>query len=639
MQIRILGPFEVSVGDQPLTIGGAKQRAVLAMLGLEANRAVTADRLIAGLWGEEPPASAAKMVQNYVWRLRGVLDGNGGAEIVTRGRAYELRIDRELVDVCRLERLVAEAARAAAAKRPVSAAREALALFRGDPLSDVADEPFAVAEIRRLEELRLTAAELAIAADLDAGRHLELVGEIDALLAQHPLRERLHAQRMLTLYRCGRQAEALEAYRYARSTLVGEIGVEPSAELRALQDAILRQDPSLDVEPAVDELPRALDSASAPPLVGSDDALRRLRSCWFRAAGGTGALVTVVGAYGIGKTRLAAELAGEVHREGAIVLHAAGTGAPEAVLAVLARAREARHRTLIVIDDADRTPADVRIAMRELGPALARVPVLVLACGLQAAALARVEPRESIVLEPLDAAGVRAIAGSYAPRGHDDAVPVGRLLAASGGVPRRVHEAAGEWARGEATRRVDAVADRTATGRAEARELEAELASSVVELQSARERADSAGRAADDGRAPMTCPYKGLATFDAADAEYFFGRERLVAELVARLVGAPLLAIVGPSGSGKSSVSGRACYRRSPAASSRAARTGPSRSSVPARSRDASCAARRDGSPASGTACWPSISSRSSSRHARTRPSGRSSSRRWSAPRAQGRSS
>ena len=153
------------------------------------------------------------MVQNYVWRLRRLLGDDGGSVILTRGRAYELRIDREQVDACRFERLVSEAARAAKAGEPGNTARAALALFRGEPLADVADEPFANPEIRRLEELRLTAAELAIDADLAAGRHQEVVGEIDGLLAENPLRERLHAQRMLALYRCGRQAEALEAYR------------------------------------------------------------------------------------------------------------------------------------------------------------------------------------------------------------------------------------------------------------------------------------------------------------------------------------------------------------------------------------------------------------------------------------------
>ena len=158
------------------------------------------------------------------------------------------------------------------------------------------------------------------------------------------------------------------------------------------------------------------------------------------------------------------------------------------------------------------------------------------------------------MLEPLDAASVRAIAGFYAPAGGGDAMPVETLLATSRGVARRVHEAAGEWARREATRRVEAVADRAAAGRSETRALEAELAGSVVELQSARERADLVARDADEVDAAVVCPYKGLATFDFEDAEYFFGRERLVAELVASLVGAPLLAVVGASGSGKSSV-------------------------------------------------------------------------------------
>ncbi len=214
VQIRVLGHLEASVDDHPVALGGAKQRAVLAMLGLEANRTVTrrpADRGAvgrgaAGERGEDGPELRLAPAQ--------ARSGDDGAEIVTHGRGYELRIDRELVDACRLERLVAEAARAAEAGEPgQTRARQALALFRGEPLADVADEPFAGAEIRRLEELRLTAAELAIDADLAAGRHQEVVAEIDALLAENPLRERLHAQRMLALYRCGRQAEALEAYR------------------------------------------------------------------------------------------------------------------------------------------------------------------------------------------------------------------------------------------------------------------------------------------------------------------------------------------------------------------------------------------------------------------------------------------
>ena len=548
MEIRVLGHLDASVEDRPLALGGAKQRAVLAMLVLDANRTVSAERLIEGLWGEEVPTSAPKMLQNYVWRLRGVLAADGGAaQIVTHGRGYELRVDPELVDVRRLERLVSEAGRNGG-----GAAREAVALFRGDPLADLADLPFAAAEIRRLEELRLTAVELALKADLAAGRHQEAIGEIEALLAQNPLRERLHALRMLALYRCGRQAEALEAYRHARSTLVGEIGVEPGPDLRRLHEAILRQDASLDVAPVVAELPRELDAASLPPLVGRDGELRRLQVRWHRAAEGAGALVALIGSYGTGKTRLAAALAGDAHREDAVVLYAAGTGAPEVALAAIAQVRDVRRPTLLVIDDADRAPAEVHAAVRELGRALAALPALVVATGQEAAALARLEPRDSVTLGPLDADAVRLIAGLYAPAGGSAAVPVETLLATSRGVARRVHDAAGEWARQEAARRVDAVADRAAAGRGEARALEAELAGTVVDLQSVRERAGRVTRdAADDER--VVCPYKGLATFDFGDADYFFGREQLVADLVARLVGATLLGVVGPSGSGKSS--------------------------------------------------------------------------------------
>src|SRR5215211_6087367 len=202
MQIRVLGHLEASVDDQPLALGGAKQRAVLAMLVLEANRTVSAERLIAGLWDQAPPPSAAKMLQTYVWRLRTVLGEDSGAAILTHGRGYELQVDPQVVDVCRLERLVSEAGRAGSGG---SAAHEAVALFRGDPLADLAEEPFAAAEIRRLEELRDAAAELALEADLAAGRHQEVIGEIMARLAENPLRERLHALRMLALYRCGRQ--------------------------------------------------------------------------------------------------------------------------------------------------------------------------------------------------------------------------------------------------------------------------------------------------------------------------------------------------------------------------------------------------------------------------------------------------
>jgi YVTN family beta-propeller protein len=257
MYVRLLGPIEASLDGRPVALGAPQQRAVLAMLALQVNRTVSLDLLIDGLWAEAPPQSAPKLVQLYVSQLRKLLAGDD-AEIVTRGRGYELRLDDECVDAARFERLVAEAAHTDGHSGTL--AREALALWRGAALADLADEPFAAAEVRRLEELRLRAAELAIDSALAAGRHREVIGELDALVAAHPLSEPLHVQRMLALYRSGRQAEALQAYRHARAVLVDQVGVEPGPELRGLHDAVLRQDRALDL--AVAEPARA---PRAPP--------------------------------------------------------------------------------------------------------------------------------------------------------------------------------------------------------------------------------------------------------------------------------------------------------------------------------------------------------------------------------------
>ena len=364
---------------------------------------MTADSLIEGVWGVQPPRSATKMLQHYVWRLRGLWPtsvlrssraaaGTSCASIPRRWTYSGSNGSCPNSDAPRLP----------GSLRPQRAKRWPCFAASRSPTWSMS---LAAAEIRRLVELRTTARELAIDADLAAGRHEQIVGEIESLLAENPLRERLYAQQMIALYRSGRQAEALEAYRNARRTLVEEIGIEPGPELRRLHDAILRQDPSLAVEPAAAELPAALATAATVPLSGRDGELRRLRARWQRAAAGSGALVTVVGAYGMGKTLLAASIAAEVHRDGAAVLYASGTGPPEAMLDAIARARDTQYPRLIVVDDADRAPADVHAALRVLAPALRDLAALVVATGQQTAKLARLEPQDSIVLEPLDADG------------------------------------------------------------------------------------------------------------------------------------------------------------------------------------------------------------------------------------------
>ena len=235
-----------------LPLGGAKQRAVLALLLLDANRVVPIDRLVDELWGERPPESAANMVQGYVSHLRKTLEpGRKRGEyelLVSQPPGYVLRVPAEQLDAERFVALTTDARRLLAAGEAGEAAarfREALALWRGPPLGDLAYESFAGPHAERLEELRLGALEDRIDAELALGGHDVLVGELRDLVSEHPLRERLRAQLMATLYRSGRQAEALEVYRDTRKVLRDELGIEPGPALRELERAILRQDPEL----------------------------------------------------------------------------------------------------------------------------------------------------------------------------------------------------------------------------------------------------------------------------------------------------------------------------------------------------------------------------------------------------------
>ena len=246
MEFFVLGPFEVRDDGRLLALGGGKQRAVLAVLLLHAGEVVSTERLIDALWGERPPASALNSVHIYVSQLRKAL---GDSRLVTRGRGYSLELESGHLDRERFERLLEEGRtqrRDGDPERAAETLRDALALWRGPALADLAYEPFAQTEIARLEELRLSAFEERIEADLEMGRHTHIVPELEALIREHPLRERPRAQLMLALYRSGRQADALEVYRDARRTLSVELGLEPGPRLRELEQAVLQQDPGLD---------------------------------------------------------------------------------------------------------------------------------------------------------------------------------------------------------------------------------------------------------------------------------------------------------------------------------------------------------------------------------------------------------
>ena len=269
MEFRILGPLEVLSDARPLDLGGRKQRTLLAVLLLEANRVVSVDRLIEVLWPDETPGTAPKALQVYISQLRKQL---GPERLQTKAPGYLLRIAEGELDLERVRRL-----------REEGRLLEALSLWRGPPLADFAYESFAQGEIVRLEELRLACLEERIEADLAGGRHGELVGELEALVREHPLRERPRTQLMLSLYRSGRQAEALEAYQSARATLVEELGIEPGKTLRELEQAILRQDPALELEapPGVPEEPQSAPAHRSPTPPGSGREVRKIVTVLF----------------------------------------------------------------------------------------------------------------------------------------------------------------------------------------------------------------------------------------------------------------------------------------------------------------------------------------------------------------------
>ncbi|HEX6725227.1 MAG TPA: AfsR/SARP family transcriptional regulator, partial [Gaiella sp.] len=239
---RLLGPLEADVDGREALLGGPKQRSTLALMLCHPGTVVPASRLLDGLWGDDPPATAANLVQGYVSGLRKAL---GRDAIETRGRGYVVHVTQGTLDLERFERLAHEGSQALERDDPARAAdtlSEALLLWRGPALADLADEPALAAVIARLEELRVLALERRLEAELALGHHADVVAELEGLVAEHPLRERPRGLLMTALYRSGRQAEALEAYRSARAMLVGELGIEPGAWLSELHAAILRQD-------------------------------------------------------------------------------------------------------------------------------------------------------------------------------------------------------------------------------------------------------------------------------------------------------------------------------------------------------------------------------------------------------------
>jgi DNA-binding SARP family transcriptional activator/streptogramin lyase len=259
----VLGPIEVLLDDRPLPFGAGTERALVALLALNANRPVSTDSIVDALWGDLPPSSAREMVRTYVARVRKRV----GPAVQRQPGGYLLQVAPEAVDALRFEELCREGVRQFSDDHPAAATdtlSRALLLWRGAPLPEL--ETFAVAreEIARLEELRLTAIETRAAAELELGNAAVVVSELTGQVRSHPYRERLRRELILALYRCGRQTDALDCYLEGRRLLVEEIGIEPSRELQALQQAVLNQDPALDHAPWAPRV-RSSESEAAPP--------------------------------------------------------------------------------------------------------------------------------------------------------------------------------------------------------------------------------------------------------------------------------------------------------------------------------------------------------------------------------------
>jgi WD40 repeat protein/DNA-binding SARP family transcriptional activator len=766
MDFRLLGRLEVWDGSRPVALGGPKQKAVLAALLLRRGEVVSTDVLMDDVWGEQVSAGTAKTLQVYVWQLRralepGRLPGSPPRLLVTQTPGYALLIDADQLDAERFEDL-ARSGRVALGDgdpdRALGLFDDALALWRGAALADFTYETFAEPEIARLEELRLAATEDRIDAELALGGHAQAVAELEALVARHPLRERLRRQLALAMYRSDRQADALAVCRDARAMLADQLGIDPSQPLQELERAILNQDGAL-APPAPPEVGRrrqvtlggtvripqtvtaresgvlsfliadirgytaftqaqgdaaaaelaerfarlaregaeahggevpelrgdealavfpsprqalraavelqrtfadecmlrpalplhvgmGLDAGEAVPVdgglrggplnlaarmcsraasgeivvsqsvfllarpaagiafeelgelsfkgitdpvpvfravgdraalpdegplrgaepseippalvsqvpaIGRDREARRIGWAWRRIRRDGRAIVVVTGGAGAGKTRLVAEGAMIAAEDGGRIDYV-DLGLPGSYL-TQAVAESGRGPAYLAVDRVEQASiTDVDAIERIVGAETASPMLVVVALDAERAsadvvrAVHRLVDDESVIrLGPLELDDMRRIGELYVG-GQANRIPAD-LLEATGGMPRRVHEAVADWAHSETAQRLDGYAAETASGRSDLRKAEADMADSIIDLQVVRERAQVYG----GGAAGDAAPYKGLARFDVEDAEWFFGRERLVAEMVSRLAGTSLLGVVGPSGSGKSS--------------------------------------------------------------------------------------
>jgi DNA-binding SARP family transcriptional activator len=584
VEIRILGPLEVLDEKGRVSLGGPKQRTVLAHLTLRANQLVSAERLIDEVWGDDPPEAAKSSLQSYVSHLR---DALGSDRLEGRSGGYVLHAAPEEIDAFRFDTLLEEAKRAAATDpaAAVGAYEEALALWRGGAFEDLGSEPSLRAEVARLEELRMAAIEQRVAGELALGRHAEVVPELETLIGRHPLRERLWGHLMLALYRSGRQGDALAAYQRAREILSEELGIDPSTELQRLQEQILRQDAGLELGAVPLRGYRLLDQVgegaygavhrSFQPEVGREVAIKTIRPRlanhpeFIRRFTTEAQLVArlehphIVPLYDYWREPDGAYLVMRYLRGGSL-RQALAHGPLEADRAVtlvdqISLALGAAHRQGVVHRDVK--PAN--ILFDEEGNAyLSDFGIAKDLAAAEAATERGTPSRFAYYISPEEARGElpthRADIYSFGlvmyelltGRHPFAETPPEKLLESHMGEPVPSVRAI----RPEMPAIVDEI-----IGRATAKEPSERYPDAQALAASFRE-----GFLVPVGAIPeaevfeVRNPYKGLRAFLEADAPDFFGREALTEALVdsmrAETAGSRFLAVVGPSGSGKSSV-------------------------------------------------------------------------------------
>lgn len=580
---RVLGPLTAEVNGNRVALGGPKERTVLAVLVAADGQPVTVDALTDALWDDFPPPSSERTLHAYVARLRKSL---GASVIVTHGRGYALAVSRTGIDA---SRFVAAAAVGRAARErgdpggAVTAFDQALAEWGGAAFLGHDDVESCVAAARRLDEERRTVVEERFEAMLDLGHSADLVADLRAAVGAEPYRERLWASLMIAQYRAGRRADALRAYQEARVQLVEGIGVEPGPRLRELEAAILTDDVSVLGAAAAWPLlavPALLDSGGSA-FVSRDLELGRVRDAWARVSRGIGQVMSITGPEGAGKTRLVAEVAREVHNSGGVVLFArsdashrtgrsvldqalrsaggsllaAQAAAPpgESLGAAVARllvSWSERQPILLALDDLHEAEADVLALVSDVATGVANAAVLVMPV-FRGESHDGVSAANQVALRGLSRDGVAAVCQVYGDDWTD--VEIDAVWTATSGWPLAVHESAAQRTRRASEQRARLAAD---AARSAEQRLVVSQEALIDEVVGMRRSARTRGREfrTREPSRPVGDPFRGLAPFEREHGPWFFGRDAAVGEVIAELAAHPAVAVVGASGSGKSSL-------------------------------------------------------------------------------------